>query len=65
LDKRKIKGKVTERKARRLERTYQKSSQKKGELDLDDLRKNKEINKIVEKQLHYLLKGKKNSNFKI
>jgi hypothetical protein len=42
-----------------------KKQPKKGELDLDDLRKNKEINKIVEKQLRYLLKGKKNSNFKI
>jgi hypothetical protein len=36
-----------------------KKQPKKGELELDDLRKNKEINKIVEKQLRYLLKGKK------
>ena len=36
-----------------------KNVSKKGELDLDDLRKDKEINKIVEKQLRYLLKGKK------
>jgi hypothetical protein len=53
------------KKINKVGKNVSKKQPKKGEFDLDDLRKNKEINKIVEKQLHYLLKGKKNSNFKI
>jgi hypothetical protein len=59
------KRKSDRKKSKKVGKNVSKKQPKKGELDLDDLRKNKEINKIVEKQLHYLLKGKKNSNFKI
>ena len=65
MDKRKKKRKSDRKKSKKAGKNVSKKQPKKGELDLDDLRKNKEINKIVEKQLHYLLKGKKNSNFKI
>ena len=44
--------------SKKVGKNVSKKQPKKGELDLDDLRKNKEINKIVEKQLRYLLKGK-------
>ena len=47
------------KKSKKVGKNVSKKQPKKGELDLDDLRKNKEINKIVEKQLRYLLKGKK------
>jgi hypothetical protein len=45
-------------KSKKVGKNVSKKQPMKGELDLDDLRKNKEINKIVEKQLRYLLKGK-------
>ena len=47
------------KKSKKVGKNVSKKQLKKGGLDLDDLRKNKEINKIVEKQLRYLLKGKK------
>ena len=46
-------------KSKKVGKNVSKKQPMKGELDLDDLRKNKEINKIVEKQPRYLLKGKK------
>ena len=61
----KEKRKSDRKKSKKVGKNVSKKQPKKGELDLDDLRKNKEINKIVEKQLRYLLKGKKKSNFKI
>jgi hypothetical protein len=54
------KRKSDRKKSKKVGKNVSKKQPKKGELDLDDLRKNKEINKIVEKQLRYLLKGKKN-----
>jgi hypothetical protein len=51
------------KKSKKVGKNVSKKQLKKGGLDLDDLRKNKEINKIVKKQLRYLLKGKKNSNY--
>ena len=51
------KRKSDRKKSKKVEKNVSKKQPKKGELDLDDLRKNKEINKIVEKQLRYLLKG--------
>ena len=52
-------------KSKKVGKNVSKKQPKKGEFDLDDLKKNKEINKIVKKQQRYLLKGKKKSNFKI
>ena len=52
------KRKSDRKKSKKVGKNVSKKQPKKGELDLDDLRKNKEINKIVEKQLRYLLKGK-------
>jgi hypothetical protein len=43
------------KKGKKVGKNVSNKQPKKGELDLDDLRKNKEINKIVEKQLRYLL----------
>jgi hypothetical protein len=53
------KRKSDRKKSKKVEKNVSKKQPKKGELDLDDLRKNKEINKIVEKQLRYLLKVNK------
>ena len=52
------KRKSDRKKSKKVGKNVSKKQPKKGELDLDDLRKNKEINKIAEKQLRYLLKGK-------
>jgi hypothetical protein len=59
------KRKSDRKKSKKVGNNVSKKQPKKGELDLNDLRKNKERHKIVEKQLRYLLIGKKNSNFKI
>jgi hypothetical protein len=53
------KRKSDRKKSKKVGKNVSKKQPKKGELDLDDLRKNKEINKIVEKQLRYLLKVNK------
>jgi hypothetical protein len=47
------KRKSDRKKSKKVGKNVSKKQPKKGELDLDDLRKNKEINKIVEKQLRY------------
>jgi hypothetical protein len=52
------KRKSDRKNSKKVGKNVSKKQPKKGEFDLDDLRKNKEINKIVEKLLRYLLKGK-------
>jgi hypothetical protein len=43
------------KKSKKVGKNVSKKQPKKGEFDLDDLKKNKEINKIVKKQQRHLL----------